>query len=422
MPVGTLGASRVSMADLLQVVYGPRIIEQFNRRRLLLEIFGTKLMQGVVQGQEMEFKLHAAGGPGHSYSRDLQLAAAGHQKPAKHTFTLRFMSNRIEIDGDLLEDTANKQAAVVPALDFETKNLVKDFGHDMNFDLYGDGSGKIQDPATATSATVLTVENLQGLRTNMKVDIIKHADGSTGSGVKDATISVNTNTKEITLTDKSLNDFGDLNTNVSDYRIYRRGSRNDAPFGLEAIVSKGNPPAGVGNVGGIDRTVGTNDFYRAHEFDNGGVPRKLTFPLMQDVLDQIDQFGADDDNEGRFFVCGHRVWMQGLNELASNKMYDGERMVLNGWADTWTFGKIPVFKDKHCPADRMYCLRAGDFHLLQSDDGRWLDYDDGGILRRSQNFYRSEAAWVKRCQLMCDAPTNQAVITDLDPALPGWPT
>lgn len=408
-------ASRDTQPDLLHEVYKKRIVRQFPLWSILLQIIGRDT-QNVAQGDHLRLDLHAGTGGGPTFNSAGYTPPADQEQVDKATFNYRWMIDHIELLEDLVQDTkGGAPAAAVSALDLEVNALIPRCRHAMNFTLFGNGDGVVATPTAASSATVITVDSLRGLRKNMRVDILVQATGIVGAGgVQGAKIAINRQNKTITLQGGATLADGtgaDLNANAANYRIYRSGARNDAWFGLDAAISASNPPSGVGNYGGIDRTNDANDFWRAPDHGHGGVVRAPELKLIQDLLDDIGEHG-----EGRpqILITHPKIWSALVERADSDRRYRGETTMLNGWATAFKFAAIdqPIVRDFHCQEDRIYAVDPSSFTIYQSDGGSWYD-KGGGMWHKVQGRLAMEAAWSWRGNLICERPGANGVLRDL---------
>jgi hypothetical protein len=362
-----------------------------------------------VPGLAISIPLHAAAGEGYQWSSAGFTPPPSHQQVERATFSYKQYASGIQLAVDFVEDARSKNAAEVSPLDFETRSLVKQMRKDLNFDMYGDGTGILQVVASSASSTTLVVGDRRGLRNNQRVDVLLIADGTVASGVQGAQITVNRATNTITLLGgKTLNDFSDVNGNAADYGIYRSGSYNDAIFGLEAGISASNPASA--NYGNVDRSLDANDFYRAHRLHNNGTPRAPTMKLFADMIDLIDD---DSDGEVNLIVVGKQVWSGLAENLIVDKRFTGETTTFRGWADAIKFNNTLITKDRDCPPTKAFFLDTNTWSLFQNDEGKWMS-DDGAILARVDGRTAYKATWYRRMQPVCLVPIANGVIEDLE--------
>lgn len=414
-----IASSRTTMNALLRTVYTDMLREQFSSKAVLLQEFPREEnTKNQAQGDRISVALHTGGGGGFAYTTTSQLPKATAQKVNRAYFDYVMMTDRIEIAKDLQTDTSEGAFAETEILDFEVKGVARTARRGLSFHLYGDGSGKVAAVSSASDSTTIVVDSVRGIQDNQKVDILLTASGAVSAGVQGAHVTVNRATKTLTLTSPAtLNDWAELNTNAANYTVYRQGSRNKANFGLDAWISTSNPPTGVALLGDIDRSIAGNEFYHGNVFGNSGTAREITFPLIQDMLDQIDEYA---DGESKLMVCHPRVWQWLAWKLNDQKQFVHDRTTLRGWMSAILFGdmRAPIVKDPLCPPGTMYFLDPSLWRLWQINEGQWMD-DDGGILHRVADFVAYEASWFRRLQLVCLKPIAQGRIDDIETALPG---
>lgn len=404
-----MASTRTTQADLLRTVYLPTMRMMFNTKAILSQKL-LRNTQYYAEGKELSFPLHWGQSGGWGYSSSGVLPPPGYQKVARHAYNYSRLYGRIEIDGPHVEGAKSTTAAERRPYDFETKNLIKQMKHGFNYDLFQDGTGIVATPATATSSTVLTVTDARGLEDGQILDILDVTTGAVNGGVAGAEITLNRKTKTITLVSPAaLADYGDVNSNPTNYRVYRHKSRNDAVMGLKGIVNTANPAGGA--LGGIDRTVAANAYWKGHVFDGGGSPRPATLLMIEDARSTIEQ---ESDGEVNMIICGYAVWAKLAAELVLQKRFTGDKKKINGWCTALMFeDEIPIVRDKHCDPDRMYLLDLNTFEMFMNNEGDWMD-QDGAILSRVAGRHAYEAAWFSFRQLVCHAPNCNGVITDLD--------
>lgn len=404
-----MAATRTTQQDLLRTVYLPTMRMQFNLRSILLQKLSRNTSM-YAEGKELSLPIHSGQSGGWGYSSSGVLPPAGYQKVGRHVYNYARMYGRIQIDGPHVEGARTTYAAERRPYDFETDNLVKQMRHGLNFDLFQDGTGIIATPATATNASTFTVADGRGLADGMIVDILDYTTGAVNGGAAGVEIRYDRGTSTVTLVSPgALSDYADVNSNPTNYRVYRHNSRNDAMMGLRGIVNTANPPGG--SLGGIDRTVAANAYWKSNMFSGGGVARRPSLLMIEEARSEVEQIS---DGRTNLIVCGYNVWAILADELVNQKRFTGDKKKLNGWCTALMFeDDIPIVRDKHCDPDRMYLLDLNSFELFQNNEGSWMD-SDGAILSRVQGRHAYEAAWFRFLQLVCHAPNCNAVITDLD--------
>lgn len=405
-------ASRTTQADLLRIVYRPKMRRQFNLKSILLQYLTRNTTSDFAEGSQISLSLHKGKSGGRGFSSAGKLPNSDYQKVSRVAFNYTRMYGRIRIPGAMMNSTSNvPTAAEARVYDLETTNLVKQLRHMLNFHLFGNGSGKVAGIASTSSATQFIVDDPRGIDDGARYDVLLISNGAVAGGFQGATISVNPSTKVCRIT--SAHQFADgtgtaVNASPTLYALYENGSYNDAVLGLDAVISAGNPP--LGNYGGTDRTVAGNEYWQGQVLANGGTPRILSFPLISEAVDQVDRFS---DGETNLILCGYEVHRRLMNELLAARRIDNSTKKLNGWATAIMHDDIPIVRDKHCNPTKAYLLDTSHWELYQDCEGKWMD-EDGAILSRIPGEDAYEAAWSRYLQPTCDAPNTQAVIEDLD--------
>jgi hypothetical protein len=93
-----------------------------------------------------------------------------------------------------------------------------------------------------------------------------------------------------------------------------------------------------------------------------------------------------------------------------------EVMELAGGYKAISYNGIPLIYDRFCPDGTMYILNSKDFRIAQLCDWRWLEGENGNILRQRENKAAYTATLVKYAELICRKPGGQAVITGIKEA------
>jgi len=405
-------ANRTTQAALLRTVYRPKMRRQFNLMSILLQYLTRNTTSSFAEGSQISISLHTGKSGGRGFSSAGDIPDSDYQKVERVQFNYARMYGKIRISRAMMHSSSNVPvSAEARVYDLETSNLVKQLRHMLNFHLFGDGSGKVASIVTAPSATTFTVDDVRGIDDGARYDVLLIASGADGAGVRGATIRVNTQTKLCTIVGGKQ--FADgtgagVNAAPTTYALYENASYNDAVLGLDAAISTANPP--LGNYGGLDRTLGANQFWQGNVLNNAGAPRRINFPLISEACDQVERYSAGHPN---LIICGYEVFRQLMNELVAARRIENSTKKLNGWATAIMFDDKPIVRDKHCDPTKMYVLDTAHWELFQDSEGDWID-EDGAILCRVPGKDAMEAAWSRYLQPVCCAPNTQAVITDLD--------
>ena len=81
-----------------------------------------------------------------------------------------------------------------------------------------------------------------------------------------------------------------------------------------------------------------------------------------------------------------------------------------------SFNGIPVVADRFCPRNTMYLLNTNDFKLCQLCDWKWLEGEDGKILKQIPGKPVYTATLVKYAELLCENPSGQGILVGINEA------
>ncbi|MBO5884352.1 MAG: phage major capsid protein, partial [Clostridia bacterium] len=88
-------------------------------------------------------------------------------------------------------------------------------------------------------------------------------------------------------------------------------------------------------------------------------------------------------------------------------------MELSGGYKALTYNGIPVVADRFVEEDTMYLLNTDDFTMHQLCDWKWLEGEDGKVLKQNAGYPTYTATLVKYAELVCDKPNGQAKISGI---------
>ena len=88
-------------------------------------------------------------------------------------------------------------------------------------------------------------------------------------------------------------------------------------------------------------------------------------------------------------------------------------MELSGGYKALTFNGIPLISDRFVDEGEMYLLNSSEFKLHQLCDWKWLENEQGRILRQTPGKPTYAATLVKYAELVCDKPAGQAKLTGI---------
>ena len=311
------------------------------------------------------------------------------------TATLKNLYGTIEISDKALRASANSEGAFVNLLNDEMQTLVKSASFNFGRMLYGDGTGVLAVANNLAQEHLIPVESTNNLMEGMIVDIT-YSDGVEIEGMNGLTVlGVDRQKKTVTLSGPVLTE--DV---PDDARIYLHGSRDYELTGLSAIFADGD-------LYGLDRD--SAPFLTPYVLKDGG---ELTEGLIQKAIDAVEENSGSRVN---FIVCSWGV-KRALMEYCRNYSVVFPTMEVAGGFKAISFHGIPVVADRFCPAGTMYLLNTDDFKIHQLCDWKWLEGEDGKILKQVPGKPVYTATLVKYAELMCERPNAQGMITGIDEA------
>jgi len=311
---------------------------------------------------------------------------------AQYVLTLKNLYGVIEISDKAIRASENNSGAFVNLLEAEMAGLLKASKFNFGRMLFGDGSGVIA-RTVENHDNVITVDDARNLIEGMVVDIISL---STDNVIVSARriLNVDREQNKITL-DGPMIVTGTIGNNDM---LTIQGSYKKELTGLGAIFGD------------------TEKLYGLNRAENKWLsPCRYTSSFLSDVVIQhaIDDLEEIADATADFIVCSSGV-KHGYQEYLITNRSNIDIMNLQGGYKAMTFNGIPVISDRFCPKNTMYVLNTSDFHLHQLCDWRWLEGDDGRVIKQVANKPVYTATLVKYADLICDKPIGQAVITGIE--------
>ncbi len=316
------------------------------------------------------------------------------------TSTLKNLFGTIELSDKAIRASSNSAGAFVNLLNAEMEGLVKASQFNFGRMLYGDGSGVLGvGSIVEDESDCLEVTNVRNFIEGMMIDI---ADTSAPNSVL--------RTVRVTSVDRA-NSIVYFNLNVDDLvtpeepegpaitvNLCVQGSYNKEITGLGKIF------ASTGTLYGLSKA----SYNFMNPLTQSGAT-SFTDITMQKMVDTLGEYyGSDVD----FIVCSagvKRAYQDYLTSFRSNI----DVMQLEGGYKAISFNGIPLISDKFVPAGTMYMLNTKDFSLHQLCDWRWLEGENGKVLKQVAGKPVYTATLVKYAELICDHPAGQGMITGI---------
>ena len=319
------------------------------------------------------------------------LPAAGGNNYDQFVTTLKNLYGTIEISDKAVRASENSAGAFVDLLNAEMEGLLRSSAFNFGRMLFGDGSG-ILCTVSAVSGNVVTVDSVKNVIEGMTVDVLD-ADGDQVTGVTARRITaVDRAGKTVTLSGGALTGV------ASGCTLCVQGSHNLELTGLGAIFKDDGTLYGLSRaerpwmVPYIKESVGT-----------------ISENAIQTAIDYLEETAG---SRVDMIVCSWGVKRALQAVLAESRMQTDMAELAGGYR-TITYNGIPVVADRFCPAGTMYLLNTRDFCLHQLCDWKWLEGDDGKVLRQVPGKPLYTATLVKYADLICTRPCGQAMLTGI---------
>ena len=308
--------------------------------------------------------------------------------------TLKNLYGQLEISDKAIKSSANNVGAFVDLLAYEMEGLVKASAFNLGRMLYGDGTGK-----------VATVSSYDGASHTVTCDSVKNIiEGMVLNGYKTGS---KVNTKgviKVTYVDRANKSFT-FDANIYDgdgieesVELYVQGSKDLELTGLGKIFSESE------SLYGLKRSE--NKWLAPYISKTS---QEISDMIIQEALDFLEE---NNDAKINFIACSsqvRRAYQQYLTAYRRNV----DIAELAGGYKTITHNGIPVVADRFVADDTMYLLNTEDFTLHELDDWKWIEGEDGKVLRQNPGFATYSATLVKYAELICDRPASQAKISGL---------
>lgn len=331
-----------------------------------------------------------------------ELPVAGGNNYEKFTLELKNLYGKIEISDKAIRASMNNAGAFVNLLNAEMDGLIKASSFNMGRMLFGDGSGllaEIKDNlATASGVTVFTVDSVKNLAEGMLVDIVNASGALYKSHSAVRIVNVNRGTQAVSLV---VSGFTAEELKNGGYHLCVQGSYNKELTGLKAIFDNSRE-----SLYGLNRANNSWMNPYVKECGSSSASASISDVTMQSVIDYLEEnFGSQVD----FIVCSSGVKRNYQSYLASYRS-NIDVMELAGGFKAISYNGIPVVSDRFAPSGTMYMLNTKEFNLHQLCDWKWLEGEDGRVIKQNPNHATYSATLVKYADLICNKPCGQAVI------------
>lgn len=326
-------------------------------------------------------------------TEDGTLPTSAQNKYINFTSTLKNLFGTIELSDKAIRASSNSAGAFVNLLNAEMEGLIKASKFNFGRMLFGNGTGVL---AVATenddSLNALNVDSTQNLIEGMVCDLVTNKNAVVTTQVRIASVD---RANKVAYFDKTF-DLSEVTDTI--YLTVQNSYKNEIT-GLDGIFSNTN-------LYGLNKS--------SYSFMT---PQTSTSATIDDVKMQkmVDLINESSSGEVDYIVCSSgvkRAYQTYLNTFRSNI----DIMDLKGGYKAISFNGIPVVSDRFAKEGNMYFLNTKDFALHQLCDWRWLEGENGNVLKQVAGKPVYTATLVKYAELLCDHPAGQGVITGITEA------
>lgn len=305
------------------------------------------------------------------------------------TSTLKNLYGQIEISDKAIRAGADGKGAFTDLLNSELESLLLASRFNLGRMLYGDGSGKLTTVGAVTSGKY-PVGDTRNLIEGMVVDVYGSDGALLDSGLRIA--YVDRDNKKITFATTPSTAI------TANSAMYVQGSKDKEITGLGAIFDSSK------SLYGLSRA--SYPYLAPYTKTVNGAIDEVT---IQKAIDRLE-YNANSQVD---FIAVAADVKYAYQEYMKTYKRNIDVMELDGGYKTLAYNGIPLVYDRFIEDGTMYLLDTSAFKLHQLCDWRYLENENGKILRQTQGKPTYTATLVKYCDLICSRPNGQAKLTGI---------
>ena len=326
-----------------------------------------------------------------------ELPVSAENNYEQFVLTLKNLYGKLEISDKAIRASENSTGAFVNLLTNEMDGLLKASIFNFGRMLYGDGTGFLAEISENDEAS-LKVDSTKNLIEGMVVDIVSANGNTVKSNLRIRSIDKTTGTVTFfaaSFTAESYTGQG--------YKLCVQGSYNNELTGLGAIFKTS------GSIYGLDKASYNWLVPYTKDISKDGATSNITDITIQTAIDNMEE---DADSKVDFIVCSSGVKRNYQSYLASYRT-NVNILELEGGYKAISYNGIPLVSDRFAPANTMYLLNTKEFNLHQLCDWKWLEGEDGRVIKQTPGKPTYQATLVKYADIICNKPKGQAKISGI---------
>lgn len=333
------------------------------------------------------------GGIGAGAEADALPTAAGNNY-VQFVTELKNLYGRIELSDKAIRASANNAGAFVNLLNDEMEGLIKASSFNFGRMLFGDGSGLLATVSEFNTDTkAIACDKVKNLIEGMVVDIYTKGEKATTKSGK--------RIKYVDRVNKCFYLDSDVILEAGD-EVYVQNSKDFEITGLGKIFSDSK------TLYGLNRA----DYPWLAPYVKTGAG-EISDGLIQSAIDFLDEVSGSTVN---YIACSSAV-RRAYQEYLGAYRRNIDIAVLDGGYKAISYNGIPLVADRFVEDDTMYLLNTDHFTLHQLCDWKWLEGEDGKVIRQNMGYPTYSATLVKYADLVCDKPNGQAKISGISSAV-----
>lgn len=323
-------------------------------------------------------------------TEDGNLPTAAENQYVRFKSELKNLYGTIELSDKAVRASQNNAGAFVNLLNSEMEGLLKASKFNFGRMLYGDGSGKLATVVTYTGNSnynKIKLNTVKNVMEGMVIDCYDDSGDAVSAMCGTRITAVDRVNKIITV------DAANAAAVAADGYITIQGSKNLELTGLGAIFN-----TSASTLYGL--TIANYPWLKPYVNSSVGA---MSSSAIQEAIDYVDEVH---DSKIDFIVCASNVKRMYMDYCAYNRT-NVDYMNLDNGFKALSYNGIPLMSDRFVEDGAMYLLNSKDFKLHQLCDWRWLEGEDGRILKQKAGKATYSATLVKYADLLCDKPCGQ---------------
>lgn len=297
---------------------------------------------------------------------------------------LKNLYGAIELSDKAIRASQSNTGAFVNLLNAEMEGLLKASKFNLGRMLYGDGSGTLAIcKGQGGASNIIALDSVRNVMEGMVVDVYSKTSGTVYGDLKGVRIV------SVDRVNNTVAFSSNVTTTVADGDILTvQGSKENELTGLGAIFSDRD-------LYGLSRDG--RSWLTPKQYSNVGA---ISTAKIQSAIDYIDEVAGSQID---FIVCSYDVRRAYLDYLALTRT-NVDYMNLDGGFKALSYNGIPLITDRFVESGTMYLLNSKDFKLHQLCDWRWLEGDNGKVIKQKAGSATYGATLVKYADMICDKP------------------